>query len=130
MPVPRTADRLINCLLDSLCSCFIFYLLFVKRLGDDVVCPGVQTFRVFDAGFAIPQVKCLPIREMRERMSSHPDSPASRRFRSIRRRFVSGSGAQGRGAFLPPVEISSPWVRYSSRLFSAFTGLHEAPPSS
>src|SRR3989442_5397139 len=68
-----------------------------------MMCPGVQTFQALDAGFAIPQVKCLPILEMRERMSSHPRSPASRRLRSIRRHFVSGSGAQVLGAFLPPV---------------------------
>src|SRR6266566_2666585 len=60
-------------------------------------------FGAFDAGFAIPPAKCLPIREMRERMSSNPRSPASRRLRSIRRHFVSGSGAQVLGAFLRPV---------------------------
>ena len=75
----------------------------LNAFGDDVVCSGVQTFRAFDAGFAIPQAKCLPKGEKRERMSSHPRSPANRRFRSIRLRFVSGSGAQVRGAFLPPV---------------------------
>ena len=39
---------------------FISYLFNVSR--DAVTLPMVQTFPAFDAGFAIPQAKCLPIR--------------------------------------------------------------------
>src|SRR5436305_14639208 len=93
----KHSSRFVAFLCHLLISCMI------NAFSDDVVCTGVKTFRAFDAGFANPQVKCLPKGEKRERMSSHPRSPASRRFRSIRLRFVSGSGAQVRGAFLPPV---------------------------